>query len=96
MKSKLLNRDGVTFLRFRPKGYLHSIELPVMQSGSRDKSNFWTWNGDISQPTLRPSVKTLHGGGLVSHFWLNDGMCLYLSDSTDGNAGKSLPLIDIE
>ncbi len=96
MKSQEISHNGKTFLKFRPQGFAHSIELPVIQSGSRAQSSAWTWNGQTGEPTLRPSVKTRHGNGLVSHFWLNDGVCLYLDDSTDGNAGKSLPLSDIE
>lgn len=97
MKSKASEYNGKTYLRFEPPGYGHVIDLPVIQSGSRDKNNAWTWNGSEEKPTLKPSIKTVHGRGKkISHFWLNDGICKFLSDSTDGNAGKELPLIDFE
>jgi hypothetical protein len=84
-------------LRFQPHGYEYPIELTVITSGSRDKTGAWTWNGDIEKPTLRPSIKTTHGGsGEVSHLWLNEGVCQHLGDSTDGLAGQTLPLQILE
>lgn len=82
-------------LRFKPKGYANPIELPVITSGSRDKSGAWTWNGDVERPTLRPSIRTYHGDGTESHLWLDNGMCRFLSDSKDGNAGNTFPLEEI-
>lgn len=86
-------------LTFQPPGYKHPIELPVITKGSRSDSGCWTWNGDAEMPTLRPSIRTKHSGayeGKVSHLWLNDGMCQFLPDSTDGNAGQTLPLLDLD
>ncbi len=80
---------------FMPHGYADPIVLPVITSGSRDAANAWTWNGSRDKPTLRPSIKTTHADGTVSHLWLTDGVCHYLDDSTDGNAGKSLPLLPL-
>jgi hypothetical protein len=90
--------DGRTYLKFRPHGYEYPIELPVITSGSRADTGAWTWNGSLEKPTLRPSIKTRHGGGgnVVSHLWLNDGVCQHLGDSTDGLAGQTLPLQSLE
>jgi len=88
--------DGRTYLKFRPQGYADPIELPVITRGSRDEAKAWTWNGSLEKPTLRPSVKTWHADGTISHIWLNDGMCEYLGDSTDGLAGLSVPLFLLE
>lgn len=86
-------RQSKRFLRFFPHGYDSPLELPVITSGSRDEAKAWTWNGSTEKPTLRPSIKTTHGGsGVISHLWLNDGECQHLGDSTDGLAGKTLPL----
>lgn len=87
---------GRSLLRFHPPGYVWPIELPVITSGGRDGTGCWTWNGSLEKPTLRPSIKSTHPTRLVSHIWLNDGECQYLDDSTDGNAGKTLPLIPLE
>jgi hypothetical protein len=84
--------DGKTYLKFRPHGYMLPIELPVITSGTRDGTGAWTWNGSLETPTLRPSVKTWHANGTISHLWLNDGICQHLGDSTDGLAGQTLPL----
>lgn len=88
----LHERHGEHYLRFQPHGYEFPIALPVITSGSRAAAGAWTWNGSLERPTLKPSVKTTHADGKVSHIWLTDGMCQHLSDSTDGLAGKALPL----
>jgi hypothetical protein len=87
-------RGGKRYLRFWPHGgYEYPLELPVITSGTREGTGAWTWNGSLEKPTLRPSIKSTHGGsGLVSHYWLNDGECQHLADSTDGLAGQTLPL----
>ena len=62
----------------------------------RENSNAWTWNGDLEKPTIRPSVKTENcHERTMSHIWLNDGVCQHLGDSTDGTAGKTLPLLPL-
>lgn len=91
-----IKRNGKSFLRFHPNGYKFPIELPVITSGTREGTGAWTWNGSVEKPTLRPSIKTTHGGsGLVSHLWLNDGICQHLEDSTDGLAVQTLPLLPL-
>lgn len=97
MKTEIREYGGQKLLKFQPHGYDNPIELPVITYGNRDKANAWTWNGDREKPTLRPSVRTKHGGSdKVSHLWLNDGMCQHLADSTDGLAGQTLPLLDLD
>lgn len=88
-------RNGTHYLRFQPHGYEFPIALPVITHGSRDVANAWTWNGSLEKPTLKPSVKTTHADGTVSHLWLTDGMCRHLADSTDGLAGQTLPLLSL-
>ncbi len=95
MISELINRDGQDYLKFFPHGYNHPLTLPVITKGSRDKHEgaVWSWNGDLEKPTLKPSIKTTHGiTKEITHYWLNDGICKYLGDCTDGNANKELPL----
>jgi len=88
-------RHGTDYLRFQPHGYEFPISLPVITSGSRAAANAWTWNGSLQKPTLKPSVKTTHACGKVSHIWLTDGICQHLDDSTDGLAGQTLPLLSL-
>lgn len=94
--SCLERRNGRDYLRFQPHGYELPILLPVITHGSREAANAWTWNGSLENPTLKPSVKTTHADGKVSHIWLTDGMCQHLGDSTDGLAGQTLPLMSLE
>lgn len=85
--------DGRTYLRIFPHGYAEPLELPVSTSEASGRAaGCWTWNGSLTAPTLRPSIKTWHADETVSHFWLSDGVCQYLDDSRDGFAGSSLPL----
>ena len=93
--SRLEHRNGRDYLRFQPHGYEFPILLPVITHGNRDTANAWTWNGSIEKPTLKPSVKTTHADGKVSHIWLTDGMCQHLGDSTDGLDGKTLTLVHL-
>lgn len=100
MKAKLDNVNGIDYLEFTPEGKPHVTRLPVITKGSRDEHNAWTWNGSLEKPTLRPSIKTVYtteeGKEEIFHCWLNDGICKCLGDCTDGNAGKDVPLKDID
>ena len=99
MKAKLENKDGVDYLSFTPEGMKTPTTLPVITKGNRDKANAWTWNGSLEKPTVRPSVRTsYHNSKKMTeiHYWLNDGVCQCLGDCKDGNAGKHLPLIDVQ
>lgn len=92
----VMDPNSETYLEFHPQGYENILALPVITKGNREGTRYWTWNGSDTSPTLRPSIKTFHPNGTISHFWLNDGICEYLSDSTDGNAGKKLPLQELK
>lgn len=85
--------DAGLHLEFQPHGSPYPIVLPGITKGSRDAAKAWTWNGSTGKPTLKPIFKTTHPDGPISHIWLTDGMCQHLSDSTDGLAGKTLPLV---
>lgn len=98
MKAGLVKReDGKDYLIFTIQGFETPVQIPVITSGSRDKTGCWTWNGDLEKPTVRPSllITRFNGKDTVQyHCWLTDGICKSLSDCTDGNAGKDLPLED--
>lgn len=100
MKSKLETFNNIDYLAFRPNSMPNPLNLPVIQKGSRDKANAWTWNGSLEKPTLRPSVRTKYldenNEWVEIHFWLTDGVCQCLSDCTDGNSGKNIELINVE
>ncbi len=94
MKVKLEEINGIQHLTFLPIGIEHEITLPVIKSGSRDKYNAWTWNGDLEKPTLKPSIRIR--GEYVSHFWLTNGVCNFLDDSTNGYARQNVELLDLK
>lgn len=95
-KSRVEIINNTTYLEFTPECMKFPTRLPVIRSGSRDEQNAWTWDGDLENPTLRPSIKTTYtnnkGESVVIHYWLNDGVCKCLSDCTDGNANKLIKL----
>lgn len=82
------NSEGKMWLVIKPKGHPHSISLPVILIGSRERSRSWTWNGSLAKPTVVPSIKTWLPNDTISHIWLTDGKCSHLEDSTDGLAGQ--------
>jgi|SRR5690554_529977 len=98
MKANVVKRnDGKNYLIFTIEGFETPVQIPVITSGSRDKTGCWTWNGDLDKPTVRPSIAMEYHNGekmVKYHCWLNDGICKSLGDCTDGNAGKDLPLED--
>ena len=81
--------------------------IPVIINGSRDKHNgtVWSWNGDIENPTLKPSVLT-NGGRwdedmtkyteYKCHTWITDGKAQFLGDCTHKLVNQTLPLLEIE
>lgn len=98
MKSKITVIDGIDYLSFQPEENEFQITIPVITKGSRSLANAWTWNGSLEAPTLRPSVRTEYpkeGKMVVIHYWLTDGICQCLSDCTDGNSGKNIPLAEL-
>lgn len=77
--------------------------LPVITKGSRDKISgcVWSWNGNIENPTLKPSIKTTTTRGdnrekIIMHCWLNNGKTQMINDSTIPNTGKTVDLVDLK
>lgn len=91
--------NGVDHLMFCPVGTNACVMIPVITKGSRERANAWTWNGSLEKPMVRPSVRTEYandkGETVMIHYWLNDGVCVCLSDCTDGNANKALELKEL-
>ena len=74
--------------------------IPIILSGSRDKANAWTWNGDVDKPTLRPSILTRFTWGEERtahrcHSFVNDGKVQFLNDCSHENVGKTLDLLEV-
>jgi len=87
--------DGKDWLVFTIHGIKQPVQIPVITSGSREKTGCWTWNGDLEKPTVMPSIRMQYYNDtemVMYHYWLKDGVCISLNDCTDGNSGKNLPL----
>lgn len=100
--------EDSTHLTINLPGPVGLLTLPVIRKGSRKEANAWSWNGDIEKPTLRPSVLnegTSYGDRdpyvkenwipYRCHVWVNDGMVIYLDDTTHELKGRTVPLFDI-
>ncbi len=72
--------------------------IPVITSGKREGTPNWTWNGDVENPTLRPSVLTriskTSGEDIVCHSQQTNGKVRFLTDCTHGFAGQTLDLLE--
>ena len=61
----------------------------------------WKFSGAFDKPTVEPSVHIKVGPApssgktYVCHYFLRDGMLQYLTDSTHGLGGQTLPLVPI-
>lgn len=71
------------------------LTLPVIQSGTREGTGCWTWNGSTEAPTLRPSVLT-QAHNFRCHSWINDGNAQFLDDCSHEMAGTTVALNDVE
>ena len=86
--------DEATHLTLNIPGPTGVLTLPVIQSGTRDGTGCWTWNGSTDAPTLRPSVLT-EGHDFRCHSWINDGAAQLLDDCSHDMAGKTVPLLEV-
>jgi hypothetical protein len=73
------------------QGGLHM--LPVTGDGS--KHPVWTWNGDLENVTLEPSILTHQADAFVCHSFLRDGQWQFLGDSTHSLAGQTVPMVPL-
>ena len=69
--------------------------LPIQIKGSRKDTNYWSWNGDIDKPTLKPSIKTKYNN-IICHSFVNDGIIEFLNDCTHEMKDRKLPLLEIK
>ena len=60
--------------------------LPV---NTTEKTPQWTFNGNLSAPTLEPSILT-RMGDMVCHSYLRNGIWQFLGDSTHSLSGQNV------
>jgi hypothetical protein len=85
-----------THLAIRMPGPIGKLTLPVILKGSRAGTPNWTWNGDVDRPTLRPSVLSDDGQGIVCHSWINDGKAQFLGETTHELRGQTVEMLDVD
>ena len=63
----------------------------------------WTWNGDVSSPSITPSIKVeqvLDGNGEVyspaCHSFVTDGQWHFLDDTGHEFSGGTIPCLSID
>lgn len=72
-------------------------------SGAPDRSISWDFNGDLSLPTFRPSLRVWWDGVVEEqrvhrccHSFITNGYIQFLSDSTHKLAGQTVEIPDVE
>ncbi|MCK4883540.1 MAG: hypothetical protein KAS30_01590 [Candidatus Diapherotrites archaeon] len=72
------------------------VRLPVILGNkTRDKTLCWSWNGDVTKPTFKPSILTTCSK-YRCHSFVTDGKIKFLSDCSHEFAGQTVELLDIE
>jgi hypothetical protein len=71
MKAKAIIIDNMAYVQVDPSRATHvkiklpgpvgEMFLPVIIKGPREGTGKWTWNGDIENPTFKPSILTQSG-----------------------------------
>jgi hypothetical protein len=93
----LSDKDNAThiILHFPFKEYALKVRvLPVQTKGTRVDSRNWSWNGDIENPTLKPSIKTVFKD-IVCHSFVNGGIISFLGDCTHNMVNTKETLVEI-
>lgn len=94
--------EAATHLKLNLPGPPQTRErvIPIQTSGTREGTPNWTWNGDVEQPTLRPSLNTKWEGGdgrvIICHSHVEGGHAHFLSDTTHEYSGHDIRLLDVE
>lgn len=70
-------------------------DLHMLPVNAEVKTPSWTWDGNLEQPTLSPSILTRWGAGKVCHSYLRAGQWEFLSDCTHELAGKTVPMVPL-
>jgi len=85
-----------THVRLNMPGPLPDRFIPVQLGGKRAGTGNWTWNGDVDEPTLRPSILTSSGeAGHRCHTWVNEGQAQFLGDCSHDLKGQTVPLLEV-
>lgn len=73
-------------------GY-HGFHLLPVNSKEKDG---WDFDGNLNEPTLRPSIRTRYDDQFVCHSFLIKGQFEFCTDSTHPLAGTTTPMPDLD
>ena len=92
MKFKRINSENnfEEYMFFCPGcGYYHWVRV----SGDHP---CWMWNGDVSSPTISPSLLVNQNTDQCCHSFITDGKMQYLGDCSHNYKGQTLEIPDWE
>lgn len=106
MKAKPLKFDGdktytlckpeeATHLELHTPGPFPTCIIPIQLVGIHNTAKTWTWNGDVDEPTIKPSIRT-NDDNVMCHSMVTKGTIRFLSDCTHDLAGQTKDLLDVE
>ena len=75
------------------------FEYRRLRVSGKPGPNIWVWNFDVNKPTFSPSVLSTAswaGKPWKCHSYVKNGVVQFLPDCSHENAGKMLPLKDVE
>lgn len=96
---KACEAKDATHVLLNMPGPIPTRILPVIRHGMREGTPNWTWNGDVDEPTLKPSILSRGGnvdGEIRCHSFVNDGKVQFLSDCSHEFAGQTVDLLDVD
>lgn len=72
--------------------------IPTRMIPIRGQKPSWMWNGDVDQPTLKPSILSRGGGKDVKccHSFVTNGKIRFLKDCSHELAGKTMDLLEVD
>jgi hypothetical protein len=73
----------------------NSTGLHLLPVNTDQTSPAWTWDGDLENPTISPSILTGKDTPRICHSFLKAGIFEYLGDCTHSLAGTKVPLPDL-
>jgi hypothetical protein len=59
-------------------------------------NHVWSFDGDMENPTVSPSLLTKDNAGSCCHLFIKKGMLHFLRDCTHEFAGKVMAMVDAE
>ena len=76
----------------------HNSGLHMLPVNTTLKSPSWSFDGNIEEPTVNPSILThsgVAGKETTCHSYLRAGMFDFLGDCTHELAGQKVPMLDL-